>query len=54
MRRAVPVSAAIEDILLLVVVGEDDRVVADGDTSVILNDSALMEAHGLEVYYSLR
>jgi hypothetical protein len=28
---------------------DDGRVVADGDTEAILADTALLEAHGLEV-----
>jgi cobalt/nickel transport system ATP-binding protein len=32
------------------VVMDEGRVVADGDTQIILSDTALLEAHGLEVF----
>jgi len=36
------------------IIMDDGRIVADGRTSNILNDKDLLEAHGLEVPYSLR
>ena len=36
------------------IIMDDGRVIADGRTSDILRDKSLLEAHGLEVPYSLR
>lgn len=40
----------VRDLFPRTVVMDEGRVVADGDTQVILSDTALLEAHGLEVF----
>jgi cobalt/nickel transport system ATP-binding protein len=40
----------VRDLLPRTVVMDEGRVVADGDTEIILSDTALLAAHGLEVF----
>ncbi len=40
----------VRDLFSRTVVMDEGRVVADGDTQIILSDAALLEAHGLEVF----
>jgi energy-coupling factor transporter ATP-binding protein EcfA2 len=40
----------VRDLFSRTVVMDEGRVVADGDTEIILSDAALLEAHGLEVF----
>ena len=40
----------VRDLFRRTVVMDEGRVVADGDTQIILSDAALLAAHGLEVF----
>ena len=40
----------VRDLFSRTIIMDEGRVVADGDTQVILSDTALLEAHGLEVF----
>jgi cobalt/nickel transport system ATP-binding protein len=40
----------VQELLPRTVVMDDGAIVADGLTAEILNDAALLEAHGLEIY----
>ena len=40
----------VQELLPRTVVMDDGAIVADGLTAEILDDAALLEAHGLEVY----
>ena len=40
----------VRELLPRTIVMDEGAIVADGPTAEILNDAALLEAHGLEVY----